>query len=198
MNHDITQWLKEIESLQQKVAEAMRHQAEAEASAEHWRQLYNTEAQQRRAEADVQQTQIQQLHAQIQQLQSRPKQGNAEVLDAVANEVEQLPTDRLKPKLIDRTIECERLRQEVAALQDALQAEQENHAKTRTSLTTALGDTVSLLSKGKVPEPSLIVPDFVPAISNSSDEIEIDLAELSKKLAPSPIPPVPKLPASES
>ncbi len=194
MNHDITQWLKEIESLQQKVAEAMRHQAQAEASAEHWRQLYNTEAQQRRDETDAARNQIQQLHAQIQQLQSRPKQGNAETLDAIANEVEQLPADRLKPKLIDRTIECDRLRQEIAVLQEALQAEQDNHAKTRTSLTTALGDTVSLLSKGKAPKPNPIVPDFVPTLPDSSDEIDIDLAALSKKLAPSPLPPVPKLP----
>jgi chromosome segregation ATPase len=170
MNYDVTQWLKEIESLQQQLAEARRDRTDAESTAEHWRQLYNTEAQQRREDTKAAQAEIDRLQAQLQQLQSRPYLSESNLVNAAQQEVAQLPADQLRSKLIDRSIECDRLRQEVSQLSAALQTEQENHAKTRTELTTALGDTVSLLTKSKIKERSPLMPQFLSETSDPEAE----------------------------
>lgn len=190
MNYDVTQWLKEIESLQQQLAEARHERTEAESTAEHWRQLYNTEAQQRREDAKTAQAEIDRLQTQLRQMQDRPYLSESNLVDAAQQEVERLPADQLRPKLIDRSIECDRLRQEVSQLTAALQTEQENHAKTRTELTTALGDTVSLLTKSKNKERSPLIPQFLSETSDAEEETPVESRsiegiEAAKQIAPS-------------
>ena len=64
MTQDIRQWLNEIKALQQQLTEVVRDREAALESAAQWRQLYNTEAQQRRAEAKLNQQTIAALQAQ--------------------------------------------------------------------------------------------------------------------------------------
>jgi hypothetical protein len=190
MNYDVTQWLKEIESLQQQLAEARRDRAEAESTGEHWRNLYNTEAQQRRENAKAARAEIDRLHAQLQQIQARPHLSDSKLVDAAQQEVERLPADQLRSKSIDLSIECARLRQEVSQLTADLQTEQNNHAKTRTELTTALGDTVSLLAKSKIKERSPLIPQFLSETFDreeeaTSESLQIEGVEAAKQIAPS-------------
>lgn len=190
MNYDVTQWLKEIESLQQQLTETRREQSEAESTAEHWRSLYNTEAQQRREDAKAAQVEIDLLRAQLQQIQAPLQLSDSTLLDAAQQEMEQLPVDRLRSKSIDLSVECARLRQEVSQLTAEIQAEQDNHAKTRTELTTALGDTVSLLAKSKTKERSPLIPQFLSDPEDREEEAtpqspELEGAEAMGQIAPS-------------
>jgi chromosome segregation ATPase len=189
MNYDVTQWLKEIESLQQQLVEARHDRTEAESTAEHWRQLYNTEAQQRREDAKAAQAELARLQAQMQQMQTHLHLSEPNFLDATQQEVQRLPADQLRPKLIDRSVECDRLRQEVAQLTAALKTEQDSHAKTRTELTTALGDTVSLLAKSKVKDRSPLIPQFLadtpPEAETTQKSRELEGVEAAKQIAPS-------------
>ncbi len=70
MAQDVRQWLDEIKRLQQQLTEASRDRDEASESAAQWRQLYNTEAEQRRNDVKLTQQTIANLEAQIQQLQT--------------------------------------------------------------------------------------------------------------------------------
>ncbi|HIK32299.1 MAG TPA: hypothetical protein IGS17_11725 [Oscillatoriales cyanobacterium M59_W2019_021] len=204
MNYDVTQWLNEIESLQQQLAEMRQERAEAESTAEHWRQLYNTEAQQRRDEAQAAQAEIERLQAQLQQQQVRPELSESNLLDAAQQEVESLPVDMLRSRSLDLTVECARLRQEVAQLSDALQTERENHAKTRTELTTALGDTVELLAKSKVKDKdrSPLIPQFLSEnpegeAPQSPEITSIEGVQTPKQIPPGSVRPL-QLPASDT
>lgn len=203
MNYDVTQWLNEIESLQQQLAEMRQERVEAESTAEHWRQLYNTEAQQRRDETQAAQAEIDRLQAQLQQQQARPEFSESNLLNAAQQEVERWPVDMLRSKSIDLSVECGRLQQEVAQLSAALQAEQENHAKTRTELTTALGDTVELLARSKVKEKdrSPLIPQFLSDTAEgeapqSPETTSIEGVQTPKQIPPSSIRPL-QLPASD-
>lgn len=139
------QWLAEIKALKQQIGEL---QAEREAgwqSAEKWRKLYNTEAEQRRTDAQMAQQTIASLKAQIQQVQGieAAQLDDPTATTAIQQEVEQLESvQELKPKLIAVTKERDRLLQ-------ALKTEQDNHSQTRKSLTTALGDAIDGLTKEK-------------------------------------------------
>lgn len=139
------QWLAEIKALKQQIGEL---QAEREAgwqSAEKWRKLYNTEAEQRRTDAQMAQQTIASLKAQIQQVQGieAAQLDDPTATIAIQQEVEQLESvQELKPKLIAVTKERDRLLQ-------ALKTEQDNHSQTRKSLTTALGDAIDGLTKEK-------------------------------------------------
>jgi hydroxypyruvate isomerase len=57
MSQEVVQWLNEIKDLQQQISQLQVALAESEASGDKWRQLYETEAQQRRQ--DLQQAQQQ-------------------------------------------------------------------------------------------------------------------------------------------
>jgi adenosine deaminase len=151
MTNDVTQWLAEIKALKQKLVEAEQACEQAYASAANWQRLYETEAQQRRTETQLSRQTIADLKRVVQQLQERSLLvGNpAAELTAIRAEVEQLQTvPELRERLIAALAERDRLLQ-------ALQTEQENHAQTRRSLTTALGDAIDLLSKeqGKAAPP---------------------------------------------
>ena len=74
MTYDVSQWLAEIKTLKQQLAEATQEREQAHASAANWRQLYETEAQQRRSEFNLAQQTIEQLKQQCSssKLGSRP------------------------------------------------------------------------------------------------------------------------------
>jgi chromosome segregation ATPase len=146
MTQDVRQWLAEIKKLQQKLLEAQQERDEAYTGAANWRKLYETEAQQRRTEANLARQSIETLKAELQALRSTPPStvhpsGDA---DSQRSELQQqlaqlTPTD-LQYRLAEALLECDRLT-------NLLKEEQENHAQTRKGLTTALGDTVDLLTK---------------------------------------------------
>jgi hypothetical protein len=140
MSQEVAQWLTEIKALKQQMAELQSDRDAAWESAASWRQLYNTEAQQRRTDAKLTQQEIAALKAEIQQLQSMPQVLDDAVSVAPAEEMEQLQIAELREKLLATLNERDRLVQ-------ALKTEQTNHAQTRKSLTTALGDAIDRLTR---------------------------------------------------
>ncbi|MBF2028733.1 MAG: hypothetical protein IGS48_18550 [Oscillatoriales cyanobacterium C42_A2020_001] len=143
MTQNVTQWLDEIKTLKQQLAEAQREREEAYASAINWQRLYETEAQQRRMEAAIAKQTIETLQQEVQKLKGYTfaEPGSDTDLDRIQSTVEGLNTStELKSHLIQALAECDRLTK-------ALQTEQTNHAQTRKSLTTALGDAIDALSK---------------------------------------------------
>ncbi len=143
MADQVVQWLNEIKDLKQRLQAAQEAQEAANASADNWRKLYETEAQQRRTEALLTRQTIDALKAEITQLQSLPK-GSSDrlVIQSTSERSIETPTtvDELKAKLLELWTEYDRLAQD-------LKSEQGDHAQTRKNLTTALGDTVDLLTK---------------------------------------------------
>lgn len=143
MTQDVQQWLGEIKHLQKKLEEAHQERDEAFASAANWRSLYETEAQQRRTETALSQGAVAELKAAAQKLQagSPSVASSARVPTAIQAEVDSLETpDDLRQRLIAALIKCDRLTQ-------ALSLERASHEQTRKSLTSALGDTVEMLTK---------------------------------------------------
>ncbi|MBD2000309.1 hypothetical protein H6F88_19045 [Oculatella sp. FACHB-28] len=143
MSQDVRQWLLEIKALQQKLAEVNQERDQAYTSAANWRRFYETEAQQRRTEARLAQQQIEMLKAELQRLQQSPQPIVSDGIteSAIQEQLEQLQNpSEVKETLVRALMECDRLSQ-------SLKAEQADHAQTRRSLTTALGDTVNLLAK---------------------------------------------------
>jgi chromosome segregation ATPase len=145
MSQELAQWVAEIRGLKQQLAEQQRELDTANESAANWRQRYTTEAEQRRTDTRLAQQQIDTLKAQIRELQTPLRQGSDDpaLLEAVQQQVEQLQTvEALKAKLQEVLMERDRLL-------EALKAEQTNHAQTRKSLTTVIGDTIDKLTKEK-------------------------------------------------
>ncbi|MBW4641794.1 MAG: hypothetical protein KME23_02005 [Goleter apudmare HA4340-LM2] len=139
MSQDLTQqWLGEIQTLKQQIAELQSDRTAAWESAEKWRKLYNTEAEQRRTDTQLAQQAIASLKAEIQNLQGIDgvTLPDATAVTAIQEEIDKLNSlEELKTQLITVTKERDRLLQ-------ALKTEQDNHAQTRRSLTTALGDAI--------------------------------------------------------
>ena len=138
MSQDIRQWLDEIKRLQQQLTEVSRDRDEAGESAAQWRQLYNTEAEQRRNDAKLTQQSIEALEAQIEELQNfspiAPEGDDAGV--ARQQEVEQLHTvDELKTKLAEVLEERDRAIEHIKQLTQALKQEEARHAETSRNLT---------------------------------------------------------------
>jgi chromosome segregation ATPase len=154
MPQDVRQWLNEIKALQQQLAEITRDREAALESAAQWRQLYNTEAQQRRTEAKLNQQTIASLQAQIQKLQnfSPSIPDETKIISLHQQQVEELQTlEEIKIKLVEVLLERDRAREEINHLASALKQEQTRHSETRKNLTTALGDAVDLLSNTQKP-----------------------------------------------
>lgn len=172
MTQDIRQWLAEIKLLQQKIAVTQQERDEAYGSATNWRSLYETEAKQRRTEANLAKQAIDSLRNQLQTLRETPPLNGSrpDALDAIQHEVEQLDNvDELKTMLIQALLECDRLSQ-------ALRVERSAHSQTRKGLTTALGDTVNMLTKERTTRPSqplesdsISTPSTVSSLSGSSN-----------------------------
>lgn len=149
MGQDLTQqWLAEIQALKQQVAELLREQDAGWKSTQKWQKLYNTEAEQRRADTLRFQQEIASLKAEIRQIQGMEEVTINDTISAteIEQEISRLNSvDELKTKLIAVTKERDRLL-------SLLKTEQDNHAQTRKSLTTALGDAIDSIardSKGK-------------------------------------------------
>jgi hypothetical protein len=144
MTQELTpQWLAEIKALKQQVAELQAERDAGWQSAEKWRKLYNTEAEQRRTDALMAQQAIASLKVQIQQIKGIPEArlDDPTATVAIQQEVEQIESvEELKAKLIAAIKERDRLQQ-------ALKTEQDEHAQTRKSLTTALGDAIDRLAR---------------------------------------------------
>ncbi len=150
MIQEVKQWIDEIQILQKKLTEAVQERQEAFASAAKWRSLYETEAQQRRTEANLARQNANALKVEIQQMQElptisfedgrSPKIQQADQQKAIQQEVQQVSNAELKAKLIQAVGARDRLAQ-------ALRAEQAYHAQTRQALTTILGDTVEHLTQ---------------------------------------------------
>ncbi|BAY48055.1 hypothetical protein SAMD00079811_56740 [Scytonema sp. HK-05] len=144
MTQELTsQWLAEIKALKQQIAELQTEHDAGWQSAEKWRKLYNTEAEQRRTDAQMAQQTIASLKAQIHQIQGieAAQLDDPTATTAIQQEVEQLQSvEELKARLIAVMKERDRLLQ-------ALKTEQDNHSQTRKSLTTALGDAIDGLTK---------------------------------------------------
>ncbi|MEH2078825.1 MAG: hypothetical protein V7K89_02055 [Nostoc sp.] len=143
MNQDLTQqWLTEIQVIKEQMAQLQHDRDTAWESAQKWRQLYNTEAEQRRTDTQLSQQMIASLKAQLHKLQGFELETlTAGTPVAIQQEIEQLKSvEDLQAKLITAIKERDRLLQ-------ALKTEQDNHAQTRNSLTTALGDAIDSLTR---------------------------------------------------
>ena len=180
MVQDVRQWLDEVKRLQQQLTEIMRDRDEALESAAQWRQLYNTEAQQRRQEGKQYQETIDSLNIKIKRLQSfAPDLANeAQIIQNHQQEIEKLETlDEVKAKLVEVLLERDRVFAESKQLTEALKQEKERHSETRKNLTTALGDAVDLLTKAQGKR-SVTTPN----LNLTEDPLQ--------KLPPSQIPPL--------
>lgn len=145
MTNDVSQWLTEIKTLRQQLADAQQEREQAYTSAANWQRLYETEAQQRRQEAARTRQTIADLKQELQQLKGTSPLEGSVLADAatIQADVEKLQTvAELQQKLLEALTERDRLSQ-------ALKQEQANHAQTRKGLTTALGDAIDMLSKEK-------------------------------------------------
>lgn len=142
MTHDVRQWLAEIKTLQQQLAEVHQERDQAYAGAANWRKLYETEAQQRRTEVHLAQQTIDALKAEVQRLQAplSIERQDLSDLSQLQHDVESQPLEELRTQLIQLKVERDRLLQ-------SLKLEQLEHEKTRKALTGALGDAVDLLAR---------------------------------------------------
>jgi len=155
MEPQYKQWLDEIEALRSQLQQAQRDREAEQTKATHWRHLYNTEAQQRRSEADRAKETIAALEAQIAALKTAPPV-EEEARSTAESQIADIPDDRLRAELVDRQARLDRLCQERDRLAEELAAERTAHDRTRSDLTTALGDTVERLVGRKPPRsPSL-------------------------------------------
>lgn len=149
LTREVTQWLAEIGALRQQLADANHAIAEARASAEHWRSLYNTEAEQRRRESDAARAQMAALQDAETGRSPQSTGDDAERQAHLSRELANLSAEELRAALLEASVTRDRLLARVERLQNDLDSERANHAKTRTDLTTALADAVALLSKAK-------------------------------------------------
>ncbi|NET09960.1 MAG: hypothetical protein F6K09_08385 [Merismopedia sp. SIO2A8] len=158
MTHDVQQWLTEIRSLQQRLAQVSQERAEAYEQVSRWHQSYQTEATQRRSDVQRLQQAIyhladenKQLKQQLVQVQSQEARLNLNTSidtslspttsDGENEGVSPAPMEAaLKQQLQDAMAECDRLTQ-------ALTREQQEHEETRKTLMNALGDTVEQLER---------------------------------------------------
>ncbi|XZN90288.1 MAG: hypothetical protein ACM65M_22060 [Microcoleus sp.] len=192
MVQDVRQWLDEIKRLQQQLTEVSRDRDEAGESAAQWRQLYNTEAEQRRNDTKLTQQTIANLETQIQQLQTFSpivSEGEATGI-ARLEEVEQLQTvGELKAKLVMVLQERDRAIEQIKQLTQALKQEEARHAETSKNLTSALGDAVDLLTKAKNPAPvkteTAYSLEIVPVTTGNPGETAIEIRHNQGQLPPS-------------
>ncbi|MBF2078017.1 MAG: hypothetical protein IGR76_05730 [Synechococcales cyanobacterium T60_A2020_003] len=165
MTQDVRQWLNEIRSLKNQLEEAHRERDQAYKSASNWRDLYETEAKQRRTDAKLARQQLEMLQAELDHRQDRryaTDYSNATLGDLQA-ELQSLSVEELRQRLAQALIECDRLTQ-------ALRTERADHVQTRNSLTTALGDAVDTLSKERLKNGATTPPDSSPSSASAASE----------------------------
>ncbi|MBD2329288.1 hypothetical protein [Alkalinema sp. FACHB-956] len=149
MSQEIVQWLNEIKDLKQQIADLQQTLAEVTASADKWRQLYETEAQQRRQDVTAMQARITHLQTEIAQFQAGAAIGlpsgnlpGSETLAPLSPDQSDgfVSMEDLKIKLAKVWSEREQLTQ-------ALKEEQAAHDRTRKDMTLALADAMDTLRK---------------------------------------------------
>ena len=142
MVNEVSQWLAEIQTLQQQLKVLGQERDQAYASAANWRRLYESESEQRRNDSERSQTRIRALANELEILKQVPGDSvGSRDLDSILTQVNQLESvDELRSQLANALTQCEQLA-------TTLKIEQTAHAETRQSLTTALGDTIDLLAK---------------------------------------------------
>lgn len=147
MTQDITRWLAEIRTLQQQLVTAHQERDQAYKSAANWRKLYEAEAKQRREEVEQLRHTVGTLQGELSALQA---QHTPMEVPELALDISELPSETLE----DLRTQFLRVVQQCDRLQKALQVERQNHAETRETLTTALGEAIDSFS----PSPAAIVP----------------------------------------
>ncbi|MEM8641245.1 MAG: hypothetical protein AAGG51_20875 [Cyanobacteria bacterium P01_G01_bin.54] len=185
MSEEVVQWLAEIRSLKTQLAEAQRDRDAAQVSADHWRSMYNTEARQRREEAQAAQQRLADLEQQLEQLQEpTPKPApNAPKVAAFASELAPLKTEaQLRSKLIELLYERDRAH-------EALKKEQKNHRHTRQNLTAVIGDTMDQLTRLRGTPPPPLNEMELPPEAAAKTEPEVDV--LPSPPSPTPQPKTP-------
>ncbi len=139
VNRSVVQWLNEVKSLQQQIADLNRELIAATDHTNAWRSRYETEGQQRRAEVTAAQQKIAKLEAEIQQLRTQPELDTKLGDSAIALQIEgMLNMNELKAKLFEVWIDRDR------AL-EAIKSEQLAHEQTRNDLTMALADAMDVM-----------------------------------------------------
>jgi chromosome segregation ATPase len=156
MQQEIPQWLEEIKTLKQRVSDLEKELDAALASTDRWRQMYNTEAQQRRVESQAAQQEIAALREQLNQRQDPVYSGQNIQGVAIRAEVASLKSVETLQLKLSAALE------ELDSLKAALKLEQENHAQTRRSLTAVIGDTVDQLARERRQQLSSLNPVAEP------------------------------------
>lgn len=140
VNQTVVQWLNEVKSLQQQIADLNTELIAATDYSTAWRSRYETEGQQRRAEVTAAQQKIAKLEAEIQDLRTQPQLDTNLGDSAIALQIEgMLNMNELKAKLFEVWMDRDR------AL-EAIKSEQYAHEKTRNDLTMALADAMDVLN----------------------------------------------------
>lgn len=147
MVNEVSQWLAEIQTLQQQLKVLGQERDQAYASAANWRRLYESESEQRRNDSERSQIRIRALANELEVFKETPAAGEmSRDLEQTLVQVSQLDSlGEMRSQLIEALTLCEQL-------SNALKAEQAAHEETRQSLTTALGDTIDLIAKDQPPE----------------------------------------------
>lgn len=140
MSQNVSQWLVEIQSLQQQIAELKKERSQAYVSVDNWRNAYDAEAQQRRRDTEISQAKINRLEQTLAEMQSASQATDGVSAAELSRIQSNQSVEQLQGQLIAAKKECDRLKAE-------LEAEQAEHLNTRESLTASLGDAVDLLSK---------------------------------------------------
>ena len=111
MSQEVVQWLNEIKALKEDVTTLQQELTDCQASGDRWRQLYETEASQRRQDTEQLQAQVDQLQATIAQLQQ----------ESSPSELQQ-ERDRLRQELDAEKAQHEQTRKDfTTALSDAME-----------------------------------------------------------------------------
>lgn len=140
MTQEITRWLTEIRTLQQQLASAREDRDQAYQSAASWRQLYEAEAKQRREDVESLQATIATLRTELDTLRAHREDAVTALLVEEQLDVTDIHTvEGLRAELIKALQSCDRL-------QKALQAEKADHAETRKTLTSALGEAIDVMN----------------------------------------------------
>jgi chromosome segregation ATPase len=153
MSQEVVQWLNEIKTLQQQVADLQGQLAEANDSGDRWRARYDAEAQQHRTALTQSQSQLSQAQSQLSQAQNPVNPETLTIDSATSARLDRLTPEGLKQKLIEIWAERDQM-------EFALKAERIAHDQTRKDLTTALADAMEVLSKAKRNVPQQVFPDL--------------------------------------
>lgn len=157
MTQEITRWLTEIRTLQQQLASAREDRDQAYQSAASWRQLYDAEAKQRREDVESLQATIATLRTELDTLRAHREDAVTAVIEEQLDVTDIHTVEGLRAELIKALQSCDRL-------QKALQAEKADHAETRQTLTSALGEAIDVMH----PSSSLVPSSNPPSPSSES------------------------------